>query len=598
MCRSMSASFGSPPPARSGRALALGLVGEFRFTSACAERTPISSSWSCWRSVHLRLRGADPVSRTDLKPGDGSPPPARSGHLRGVGREHAGRFTSACAERTFPFRSRTTVDPVHLRLRGADSSTTEMHTPTVGSPPPARSGRAAGPWCGWCSWFTSACAERTSHHRGCAPLPPVHLRLRGADGTERLAVLRGRGSPPPARSGRSARPGRHPARWFTSACAERTPTSTAAPGRSPVHLRLRGADQAVNTPAPAPGGSPPPARSGRRHEEDARRDRRFTSACAERTNPAASRLSGHAVHLRLRGADSSSTTPAPTASGSPPPARSGRGPGDPVRARLRFTSACAERTLEERMRMVRSPVHLRLRGADTPRGMTPSARAGSPPPARSGPARSADGVRPRRFTSACAERTGRRRPCRSGRPVHLRLRGADHVPAAGAPALSGSPPPARSGRLAERARELGVRFTSACAERTCCCRSDGVSAAVHLRLRGADEIEDVYGTEFGGSPPPARSGPCPATAAVGMKWFTSACAERTAGPGAGRAPWSVHLRLRGADASRPATLVEVGHSFTEGPAKQRSLLPWSRSVPVRQSALAVRLPSARQPYGR
>ncbi len=172
--------------------------------------------------------------------------------------------------------------------------------------------------------------------------------------------------------------------------------------------------------------------------------------------------------------------------GSPPPARRGR--QGPVRARCprRFTSACAERTAHRGAGCPERSVHLRLRGEDGHFGSFRAPTAGSPPPARRGQPplhRRGSGLR---FTSACAERTGPRSACTRPAPVHLRLRGEDSVPLSSHSVRAGSPPPARRGRQSHMNRTRNTRFTSACAERTGHRRRRRGSRSVHLRLRGED----------------------------------------------------------------------------------------------------------------
>ncbi len=298
------------------------------------------------------------------------------------------RFTSACAERTPPSSPLNRGISVHLRLRGADDDVPERPEREHGSPPPARSGRRDVPDHLALRRFTSACAERTGRGRSASPPAAVHLRLRGADRANRNGTSTLTGSPPPARSGPRARPTDVVIDRFTSACAERTLVHPAILGYQAVHLRLRGADSTRSGRPGGSSGSPPPARSGLRSRAGTALPQRFTSACAERTVSGNGTGPPSTVHLRLRGADAASWTAEPTLCGSPPPARSGP---------LVF--------LKDH---VRAPVHLRLRGADHAASPCWSWMIGSPPPARSGRRRGPDRQRLRRFTSACAERTQRR----------------------------------------------------------------------------------------------------------------------------------------------------------------------------------------------
>ncbi len=274
-------------------------------------------------------------------------------------------------------------------------------------------------------------------------------------------------------------------------------------------------------------GSPPPARSGRGCASAARVGLRFTSACAERTRPGGCGSGRGAVHLRLRGADGSSPRSTPLIVGSPPPARSGRFREQGPGRPARFTSACAERTRRTAAAGDRAPVHLRLRGADAAMSRTIWRSAGSPPPARSGLGRVVGELGGGRFTSACAERTlATLFPCRK-RSVHLRLRGADIGRVSSTSAWTGSPPPARSGPHQVVLVPAVQRFTSACAERTRQPATCLQAPTVHLRLRGADQFFASPSHAAVGSPPPARSGRGIRGAQPGLSRFTSACAERT-----------------------------------------------------------------------
>ncbi len=133
----------------------------YRFTSGCAERTPRPDAPPGHQAVHLRLRGADESEVKTAKRLRGSPPPARCGQQQRAPAQRGARFTSACAERTTTPTTPPAASPVHLRLRGADLLVHDLPPYTIGSPPPARSGRLpvvaqlAG------ERFTSACAERT-----------------------------------------------------------------------------------------------------------------------------------------------------------------------------------------------------------------------------------------------------------------------------------------------------------------------------------------------------------------------------------------------------------------------------------------------------
>ncbi len=235
--------------------------------------------------------------------------------------------------------------------------------------------------------------------------------------------------------------------------------------------------------------------------------------------------------------------------GSPPPARRGPRSSAPLPGRWRFTSACAERTARVHAGVPHFPVHLRLRGEDAKARFAQGVLDGSPPPARRGLLRDGELLAPRRFTSACAERTPRPGSRKVSSTVHLRLRGEDGPPRRRVSRAFGSPPPARRGRSLRVLSRADGGFTSACAERTATITSTWVGPTVHLRLRGEDWSTICMYPSSTGSPPPARRGlstpfltQCPCR-------FTSACAERTPVAHESHAEHTVHLRLRGEDGS-------------------------------------------------
>src|SRR5690242_5188513 len=111
---------GAPPLARSGQRCDLhaGMAG--RFISACAERTPTSEPHEILAAGSSPWRGADGAAAVSAKSNPGSPPHARSGP-EAIGAEPEGSgFTSACAERTGTTRCSRYTTAVHLRVRGAD----------------------------------------------------------------------------------------------------------------------------------------------------------------------------------------------------------------------------------------------------------------------------------------------------------------------------------------------------------------------------------------------------------------------------------------------------------------------------------------------
>ncbi len=278
--------------------------------STSAKRTSRSACRSRTRTGHLRGRGADPGGGRATGRNDGAPPRARSGpavrsRLRG-----RRRGTSAGAERTRARRQTGSRAPGHLRGRGADITEATGFAGEAG-----------------------------------------HLRGRGADTVVGAFLALPVGAPPRARSGHLLQLLPGPKARGTSAGAERTSSSTWTASPSPGHLRGRGADMATTVGRSRFRGAPPRARSGRGDRRGARPRQRGTSAGAERTSPLAVRPLSWAGHLRGRGADRPGGGAKWPSIGAPPRARSGRvHPGQVVRER-RGTSAGAERTLNDLRRL-------------------------------------------------------------------------------------------------------------------------------------------------------------------------------------------------------------------------------------------------------
>ncbi len=232
-------------------------------------------------------------------------------------------------------------------------------------------------------------------------------------------------------------------------------------------------------------------------------------------------------------------------SGSPPPARRAQPRDHAAVDSRRFTSACAESTQGQPVPEAQLPVHLRLRGEHQRLSRYSTNWAGSPPPARRAPAPNEDRRPARRFTSACAESTSRMGGAGGDLTVHLRLRGEHRPGRRGKDSLTGSPPPARRALTGPLDPQLNPRFTSACAESTPTRRPGRAPRTVHLRLRGEHTATMAVSMLASGSPPPARR-------ALGTEdrqrlpvRFTSACAESTRAVGGKHRRSPVHLRLRG-----------------------------------------------------
>ncbi len=216
------ADIGSPPPPRRGRPLPRLRLGQPRFTSACAERTPTRSSARPGASAHLRLRG-EHLTRPSASPVRyKSAPPARRPQRSTQLPVPPGRLTSAPAESTPGAWPRPGSGTAHLRSRGEHSSTVTNRPFGSGSPPLPRRALMTTRWTEDTTRLTSAPAESTASAEPKPSPKPAHLRSRG----EHRSCSRSRsfsaGSPPLPRRARTALRVEQPERRLTSAPAEST----------------------------------------------------------------------------------------------------------------------------------------------------------------------------------------------------------------------------------------------------------------------------------------------------------------------------------------------------------------------------------------
>lgn len=91
------------------------------------------------------------------------------------------------------------------------------------------------------------------------------------------------------------------------------------------------------------------------------------------------------------------------------------------------------------------------------------------------------------------------------------------------------------------------RIISACAEQTPCAAGGACTSQDHLRVCGADHTSRVRTTVVVGSPPRVRSRQWCALLPGRLPGITSACAEQTTTPHAGKSDTRDHLRVCGAD---------------------------------------------------
>ena len=193
---------------------------------------------------------------------------------------------------------------------------------------------------------------------------------------------------------------------------------------------------------------------------------RIISACAEQTVLRPVRRCRMGDHLRVCGADRSSSMPSVLKSGSSPRVRSRLHAFEKKLWMERIISACAEQTSSTNRPELNCRDHLRVCGADLTIGWKRGAVAGSSPRVRSRHGVAAERSGPIGIISACAEQTTPLTPSRSTPQDHLRVCGAD---LGGGPDLLfawGSSPRVRSRHPFLCRGPAACRIISACAEQT------------------------------------------------------------------------------------------------------------------------------------
>ena len=152
----------------------------------------------------------------------GSSPRVRSRPFRGAGNNNGIGIISACAEQTRGSWCLRSFERDHLRVCGADSYPNGPPLPERGSSPRVRSRRAETRGIPRQGGIISACAEQTLTSR-LASLPAGdHLRVCGADSSSTPIQRRPSGSSPRVRSRPIVRRDRERAHGIISACAEQT----------------------------------------------------------------------------------------------------------------------------------------------------------------------------------------------------------------------------------------------------------------------------------------------------------------------------------------------------------------------------------------
>ena len=240
------------------------------------------------------------------------------------------------------------------------------------------------------------------------------------------------------------------------------------------------------------------------------------------------------------------------ASGSPPRVRSRPWWPGGIPRHPGITSACAEQTAQRHDVRHISQDHLRVCGADSLACCAAAFALGSPPRVRSRLPRRCPRRRGAGITSACAEQTWIGARTVNSPWDHLRVCGADRVPAIRGVSQIGSPPRVRSRRRNKHGNTRSAGITSACAEQTEMSMKTLIRRRDHLRVCGADSVGAMSGSSGLGSPPRVRSRPVLLHDHPIEGGITSACAEQTHSTSTTRPSKRDHLRVCGADGLIPS----------------------------------------------
>ena len=298
-----SALRGSSPRVRSRLDELIQQVGCGGIISACAEQTILRCRVRRRYWDHLRVCGADHDMPCRARFAVGSSPRVRSRPVGNSNKRRTGGIISACAEQTSPDPPAAVAAWDHLRVCGADRTTSMSTLMMAGSSPRVRSRQVPPIFNMIPVRIISACAEQTRTPVTPTTRPKDHLRVCGADFLRFCIVRRVVGSSPRVRSRRSGLVRGHVSPGIISACAEQTAKAQASAYTDRDHLRVCGADRDDLTRNRANVGSSPRVRSRPAAMPDYWLTRGIISACAEQTPLWYTRLSPCKDHLRVCGAD-------------------------------------------------------------------------------------------------------------------------------------------------------------------------------------------------------------------------------------------------------------------------------------------------------
>ena len=153
---------GSSPRVRSRLRMVFLFTSIPGIISACAEQTLTEMPFIINHPDHLRVCGADDCHYGFAPRLRGSSPRVRSRLAARPQEDRQGGIISACAEQTSPSCGEIVPTGDHLRVCGADAMTKGTALVGAGSSPRVRSRRSTGQACSDASGIISACAEQTS----------------------------------------------------------------------------------------------------------------------------------------------------------------------------------------------------------------------------------------------------------------------------------------------------------------------------------------------------------------------------------------------------------------------------------------------------
>ena len=313
------------------------------------------------------------------------------------------------------------------------------------------------------------------------------------------------------------------------------------------HLRVCGADPYERPLVIADLGSSPRVRSRPPRQSRGQRRQRIISACAEQTWGRRGRGRACRDHLRVCGADTAIAAIIIAITGSSPRVRSRHDERGLPAGERGIISACAEQTLSASGSFFVSGDHLRVCGADLGLVLFELGDAGSSPRVRSRRRRSQPGQQAQGIISACAEQTVGVSSSTMSSGDHLRVCGADRLGLDAVTSLGGSSPRVRSRHGDGRIDGLVAGIISACAEQTTSAYCASGLSQDHLRVCGADLIEETAKRGAVGSSPRVRSRPIHAVSEYRSIGIISACAEQTSHDADAVSSGRDHLRVCGAD---------------------------------------------------